>query len=663
MRWNDVTETLAQTLPGFQRRDNQEAFGQQAELSFENERHLLAQMGTGTGKSFVNAATAHRRAVVTGMPVAISTGTKALQDQYAVKDLPFLAAKVIPGLRYTVLKGRANYLCMAKVDESQDTALKAQALRSADDKDFSGEISDTDLPSERHSEMVATSDECPGKKECPFGDVCFAEKAKTKAKTSHVVIVNHAVMAADMSVKEAQIEMGVPEDKVGGILPQLGGVVIDEADTFPEAVTSALGGSVTAGSYGRIAKEVNNFFNDRHSTDKLNSLVAFLFREVVRQLDKREDKRNSTLRLDEDKLGALSTPIGNLIDELDALKKRVTGTIIHGDDKASQKRKRLERRLSSAMQKLSMIITSEEDEMVRWLAAPEGKKGESIGWAPLDVAPFLTRNLWDRIPAMLTSATLTMGTKTVKGQKVADMDFISKRLGLTDYDVIDGGTPFDYKRQAMTFIPQIASPAGKTQNEWRATAIAISKELVKASDGRALLLFTSRTGMDETYRAMLPMLNKLGVKVFKQGDTTNKALKDAFESDERSVLFALKSFFTGVDVQGDACRLVILDKLPFPVPSDVVLAAQVALADKLSRNFMTNGFNTITVPLMALLLLQIYGRLIRTVNDWGMVAILDSRLYGKDAKYYGKIIMNILPDAPVTSDLDEAVAYLSKENA
>lgn len=654
MRWTDVTAELKLKFKGFQTRDNQEAFGLQAERSFENDRHLLAQMGCGTGKSFVNAAAAYRRSILTGKPSAISTGTKALQDQYAAKDLPFLADNVIPGLRFAILKGRSNYVCLAKVDELQDAYLKRQILSSTDAEGFSGESADVPLPSDQQKLITTTSEECPGKKECPFGDVCFAERAKEKAKAAHIVVVNHAVLAADMAVKEAQEMMGVPEDKTSGIMPHTGGVVIDEGHEFVEFVTNALGGSVTAGSYGRISKELSNFFNDRHVTDKMNDRVTSLFNEVARQLRKRQDKRNKTMRADEDVLGVLATPIVSLVDELDEILRKVKGVKIHGDDKAMQKRKRLEKRIGSMMQKLTGLITADEDEMVRWIEEGEGKKGDSIGWAPLTVSEFLARNLFAKQPVLVTSATLALGK---------DFTFIANRLGVDDYDLIDGGTPFDFKRQARTFIPDIPVPAGRTQGEWRASAIAMSKELVRASNGRAMLLFTSRTGMEESYNAMAGMIMKMGHKVYKQGDLPNKVLAEKFGNDEHSVLFALKSFFTGVDFQGDALRLVILDKMPFPVPSDVVLSAQVELADKLSRSFQTNGFNTITVPLMALMILQIYGRLIRTTSDWGLVAILDSRLYGKQAKYYGSRIVKILPDAPIITDLDEAIDYLSKENA
>jgi ATP-dependent DNA helicase DinG len=658
VQWDKVVETLKTKLPNYQERENQNAFGRAAEVSFEAERHLLAQMGCGTGKSFVNAAAAYRRSILTGKPVGISTGTKALQDQYAEQDLPFLSDKVIPGLKFVVLKGRANYLCMAKLDESKDFALTQAAKAAVDDPDFSGEISDTSIPVDRHSEMVATSDECPGKKDCPFGNVCFAERAKTRAKDAHIVIVNHAVMAADMAVKEAQRNLGVPLDKTSGIMPHLSGVVIDEGHEFEDSIRNALGGQLTSGSFGRLTKELKNFFSDRNAGKAIDTEVEKLFREVSLLLRLRSDKRNRTYRLDDNALTAIGENIISLIEHLNVIDTQLEGATIYGDDKANQKKKRLQRRVSSLADKLTSILAAEDEQLVRWIEEGQGRRGDSISWAPQTVNEFLKRNLWDNIPAVITSATLTVGPSS----QTCDFDFIASNLGIEDYDGIDGGTSFEFKRQARTFIPNIPVPAGATQGQWRSTALAMSKRLVEASGGRALLLFTSKDNMVESFNAMQPLLQRMNVKGYMQGgELTNKQLKVAFAADETSVLFALKSFMTGVDFQGNTLRLVILDKLPFPVPTDVVLAARVALADKRYGQWAPKGgFNGIVVPLMALLILQIYGRLIRTIEDHGMVAILDSRLYGPQSKNYGGRIMSLHPisEVPVITELDEAETYL-----
>lgn len=651
MLWSEVKEALAKNLPGYKPREIQDLMAEACELSWEKGRHILAEAGCGTGKSFVAAAAAYAQSIRSGKPVAIATETKALQDQYAEKDFPFLAEKVIPGLKFTVLKGRANYVCLARMDEMKDASLKqgAQAVIDKLGDKFSGEIADLGLATDLQSNFSMSSDECPGKKECPFGDVCFAEKAKTKAKGSHVVIANHALVAADMQVKEMLEAVGVPEDKRSGILPILGGIIIDEGHGFRDSVTNALGGQITAGSYRRLASETANFLGERDAVNVINNKSAALFGVVAQALTRRNSTMDRNIRIDDLILAELSQPMVEMADALDALSNKVYGFTVHGDDRKAQQKKRLVRKLDNASAKISNLVMADEEDLVRWLEVGEGIKGDSIQWAPLTVGDFLDRNLWSKMPSIVMSATLSVAGK---------FDFVADGLGIADADEYQAESPFDFATQAMTFVPDLPSPTKPTEAQWRAGSIAMTKDLVRASNGRALLLFTSRKGMDEAYRTIAPMVKRMGHTALRQGDGTNKALAAQFAADEHSVLFALKSFMTGVDFQGDSLRLVVIDKLPFPVPTDVIFAARVALQDRKARNFSENGFNKISVPTMALTLMQAYGRLIRTVTDKGVVAITDPRLYGANAKYYGKVMMGSLPKAPVTSELDVAVNFL-----
>jgi ATP-dependent DNA helicase DinG len=226
----------------------------------------------------------------------------------------------------------------------------------------------------------------------------------------------------------------------------------------------------------------------------------------------------------------------------------------------------------------------------------------------------------------------------------------------------DAGSPFDFKTQALTFVPNLPFPSGKTAGQWRTQGNAVVNEVVHAAGGSSLLLFTSRTEMEEAYRANNVSFARAGYTVLKQGDRPNKELAKRFSDDVSSVLFGLASFGTGVDFQGETCKFVWINKLPFPVPSDVVLAAKVALADKKYGKWTPKGgFNGITVPQMALDLLQWYGRGVRTVTDRTVIGIGDARLYGKEAKPYGAVILKALPPAPVTADLQRVVNFL-KEN-
>ncbi len=227
-------------------------------------------------------------------------------------------------------------------------------------------------------------------------------------------------------------------------------------------------------------------------------------------------------------------------------------------------------------------------------------------------------------------------------------------------DSFDAGSPFDFRTQMLIYVPQLAPPAGSTVNEWRAGLTAVHGELLEASNGSALMLSTSKSEMNASYDALSGKIRRMGHTALKQGDDTNKALAKAFNDDVHSVLFGVDSFMTGVDFQGQTLRLLSINKLTFPVPSDVVLAARVANHDR--KHGKWSGFNDVVVPKMALKLLQGVGRGVRTVEDKCLVVIGDSRVYGKNRKPYGARVMAAMPNAPVTTSLDEATAFL-KETA
>lgn len=650
--WAEATAKFAEALDNFQRRENQDGLAVKIEDALASNRHLFAQAGCGTGKSFAGLVPAIAHSKATGMPVILATATKALQGQYVGKDLPFLQT-VLGDFTFADVRGRSNYVCLAKVDELQDPQLKSAVYADLDNNPGHDGLIES-LPdvitAQERATLSTTSDECPGKSECPFGQVCLSEKAKTKAKTANVVVVNHAVLAADLSVKAAQKAVGVPDDKVTGMLPHFSGVVVDEAHEMVDYVTNALGGEVTAGSYGRLGKMAANFLTDRDALKSVNEASDELFGQVQRALNSREDKRNNSVLLTDVQLAKLAEPLLNLYKALKALAVRVEGHTVHGDDKASQKKKRLARRIASASAKVNALLTSEQAELVRWLELAEGKKGNAIKWAPLTVADFLRTELLSVAPVVFMSATLAVGS---------DFSPLANQLGVEGYGTFDAGTPFDFATQARTLIPQIAAPAGATVNQWRAAATASTGELLRASNGRALLLFTSKSEMEEAYRTLAPTIEGMGHKAIMQGQASNKALKEQFDADEHSVLFGMDSFMTGIDIQGDSLRLVVLNKAPFKVLSDVVFKARMdALDAKYGQWQPKGGFYGLYVPTMALKLYQAYGRLIRTVEDRGVVAIMDSRLYGKSAKGYGAKVVKGLPNAPIVTSLGEAVTFL-----
>jgi Rad3-related DNA helicase len=298
--------------------------------------------------------------------------------------------------------------------------------------------------------------------------------------------------------------------------------------------------------------------------------------------------------------------------------------------------------------------------MVRWIEKAEynGRARDQrpsviLKYAPLHVGPFLAENLWTK-PAVLLSATLAVGN---------DFSYIAERLGLgRQYGSFDAGTPFNYQKQAALFVPADYDPSPRNAQKWRAQVAATIPELVRAAGGRALLLFTSTSAMNEAYAATKDAIEAIGCQVLKQGDKPNRALSDEFKADETSVLFALKSFMTGFDVQGDALRLVIIDKMPFAVPTDVIFAARCAAVDAVARSWNDKAFMKLSVPAMTLVLLQAFGRLIRSTTDEGLVAILDSRYRDKSKGYTAKI-RNAMPPARPLGTLADATDYLKELSA
>jgi ATP-dependent DNA helicase DinG len=332
------------------------------------------------------------------------------------------------------------------------------------------------------------------------------------------------------------------------------------------------------------------------------------------------------------------------------------------DDDTKLIRSRLLRRSSKVLDQITAYTTDAEDVTVRWAELNvtnwKGERRERVllRSAPVSVAPFLRRVLWDTVPTTLVSATLTSG---------GDFGYIAETVGLNqtrkdeagqpDPEAVEysAGSPFDFLKQAVLFTPDKDRPAPPTGATWRSYAQAATKYLVTESQGGALLLFTSRKDMNDTYDAIAGEFRGQGLHVMRQGDAPNGELVRMMKEDGSAVLFALRTFFEGIDIPGDALRLVVISKLPFAVPTDLVYKAR---ADAIVRKYgQWADFNRIMVPQMVLILTQAFGRLIRHADDRGVVAILDPRL---NSKGYGKKILRALPPARQTTDPRDASAFL-----
>jgi ATP-dependent DNA helicase DinG len=653
MTWASAENAFAESLPNYESRPQQQALATQIEQALAAGEHLMGQAGTGTGKSLAMLVPMVDYARQTGKPAIVATATKALQDQYAGKDLPFLQEHLGVPFTYAVLKGRSNYACRAKLadltpgDVFNDVAL----LQELDADGHSGDLDDlvTDLDPKDRSKITSSSDECPGRRDCPFGQVCFAEAAKAKAKEADIVVVNHALLMTDLRIRSQFTDQ---DGNPIGMLPEYCAVGIDEAHELEEYATSVLGQDFGQRGLIKLASEILNFTGDKDINSRINGAATKLFLSLEEMIN-RVGAKETSVRLQGQHLLQLEDPITALLDALRAAWDAVNGVDTLGDDGMTARKKRLKTRVGSTGSRLSDVLIADGADLVRWIEREtrlfRGKTEISIrlAYAPLHVGPFLKEFLWSQVPGVLLSATLAFNN---------DFAYITGRLGIDEFRAFDAGTPFDYPKQAALFIPKDMDPSPSTKAKWAAMCPVVMAKLVLAAGGRALLLFTSRTAMLDAYAAVMPQLEDAGLQVLRQGDRPNKALAEEFKADETSVLFALKSFMTGVDIQGDALQLVIVDKLPFPVPSDVVWAARCEAVDRVASNQWVDGsFPAMTVPAMALTLLQAFGRLIRTRQDRGMVAILDSRLHTKP---YGKRMLKALPPARRLTAVSEAVDYL-----
>jgi Rad3-related DNA helicase len=545
----DAERVLADRLPGYTERPQQQALAAFVEEIIATGGHGLAEAGCGTGKSLATMIPA----ILGGKKTVIATATIALMEQYANKDVPFLEENLGVPFTWALVKGRSNYFCRAKAataDHSRVPNLPAMLAELEADENHSGDREHFEAPvtKEEFSYVASSADECPGKRKCPFGEVCFAEAAKQKGKEAQVVVTNTAMLMTDLKVREMT-------DGFASMLGDYDLVLIDEG----------------------------------HETEDITS----------------------------------------------------------GSTKEETRRTRLVKRANNYADKLAEAATADDEILVRWTENWTGRNGQSqvlLKTAPVHIGSYLASWLWDMVPSVLISATLSVG---------GDFSYIAERLGLPETtQTLNVGTPFDYTTQALLFTPERTAPSPKDRNAWLGYSRVAMQELISAAGGGALLLFTSRAAMQAAYDGLSPWLEGRGFTALVQGQGSNKELAQQFKDDTHSVLFALKSFFTGVDFQGDTCRLVIIDKLPFPVPTEPVFAAR---SEQVERHG-GSSFRDLTIPAMTLTLVQGYGRLIRTSQDKGIVAILDSRLTSTS---WGAKIVKGLPGSPRTTSFVDAEKFFA----
>lgn len=646
----EAEQDLAAALPGYTPRPQQQRAAQAIEQTLETGGQALVEAGTGVGKSFA----ALIPAIESGQRVIVVTATKALQDQYMEKDLPFLAEHLSTEFTYACLKGKANYVCrdkLATADSANADAIRAEL---ADAEEHSGEIGAlaTQLTTQDKMAVTITSADCPGRQDCPLAAACFAEIAKDNARKAQIVVVNAALLMTDLIVRKGS--RNAEGREFADILDEYDAVIIDEGHELAEIATNSLSTEMRANGIIRLTDEVASFGRQQGEDFTAEAdRVRLGAEELWMMLEDLVSEREPQHRMTAAWIVNHGAPFADLVAGLrDLVARLMDFRVVRGGEAASGKKKRLIRRAINAAERLEAVLFSPDSELVRW-AELENRGGRTnllLKASPLSVAPFMAEMLWERKTAVLVSATLSVG---------GDYSYIAETLGLVDPTFVSVGTPFDYQNQARLFVPdtKVPAPAGKDYNAWQSYANSTTLRMVTEVGGGALLLFTSTRAMKAAYGFMAPELAEQGITcLIQDGSMDNKALAERFKNDTDSVLFGLKSFMVGVDFPGDTLRLVVVDKLPFPVPSDILFAAR---CDEINRqaNDRWASFNRLTIPVMALTLEQAFGRLIRTQADRGVVAILDSRLRTKG---YGKRILAALPPAPQVDTPNEAIGFVTE---
>ena len=621
----DVDATLGSVVAGLpgggEARPGQVAMAEAVAQAITQKRHLVVQAGTGTGKSLAYLVPA----VLAGKKVVVSTVTKGLQDQLAGKDLPFLAERLGRDIRFAVLKGRSNYVCLQRVSEvgSGDDQLGLDGL---DDRvpteeieqlvewsvrTRTGDRAELDFePSVRAWAAVSVGPrECPGAARCPRGDDCFTEQARRAAADADVIVVNSHLYGLDIATH-------------GGVLPEHDIVVIDEAHQLEEVVSATAGTEVAPGRIAALARSVRALLTDDSLAEGAEAAGARLADELHGLVGRRLPSP-----LDGPLAEALTVARDRTSRVLDAIRK------VPGDSSADVRARR-ERALQAATTLVEDIdvALAVPDTHVAWVDGPAERARLQI--TPIDVSQVLAEGLWSQRTAVLTSATIPDG--------------LGERLGIEAdaVDVLDVGSPFDYEHNALLYCS--TSMPDPRSAEHPAALERELESLIVAAGGRTLALFTSWRVMDATARALGP---RLPWRVMTQRDLPKPALVQAFIDDEESCLFATLGFWQGIDVPGRALSLVTIDRLPFPRPDDPVLEARRERAG-------AAAFRTIDLPRAATLLAQGAGRLIRTGTDQGVVAVLDPRL--ATAASYRWQLVSALPPMRRTKDRAEAEAFLRR---
>jgi ATP-dependent DNA helicase DinG len=627
---------IARALPGFELREGQLRMARLIERGFLENVHTIVEAGTGVGKSLAYLVPALRA----GGRVVVSTGTIALQEQLVRKDIPLVAQALGIEARVELLKGRNHYLCRAKFEKESGTRLVAPSLalerlwRWAE-RTETGDRAELDFTprADDWETLDADADDCVGEYCQRFSD-CHFFRRRDAAKYADVVVVNHALFFLDLA-------------SGGALLPAYDFAILDEAHQAEKYATAALTATLSPVSVGRMMRKL-------HRTYAIPGAHDAALDEGMRQLQQtlaRVPGEKYPIAANEaigEVLPALRESFYHLENWLHAnwqrgLKKPIDPSTGSGEAEAERRRDLALRAVSAhiatvdriegaALQAASGAVAADEIDAVAWVERGEGDARYEINAAPFQVADFLRATLFARTRSVvLTSATIS----THSG-----FGFLRNALGVDEAQELVAPSPFDYARQARLYVaPPRLNPKAA---DFARRAAPLIEEILDRTNGRAFILFTSYARLREVH-ALLRERIAFPVKV--QGDLPRSALLEWFRGTKNAVLFATGTFWEGIDVVGDALSCVVIDRLPFPSPSEPLVAARIAALE--ARGL--SGFEHYMIPSAIVRLKQGFGRLIRSTSDRGVVALLDGRAA---AMRYGATIVDALPPATRIGDLD-----------